>query len=107
MSHNSFDNEYALSAEQIANSIKYLGNAFKAACASHRDVQRKNGARTATYVLRNLKTHKAIVEKDTDLTLYYAQQDFAHIMNDIQRGPFVLISNEIKKANDLIDSLTV
>ena len=107
MSQNSFDNEYALSDEQIANSLKYLANAFKAACASYRDAQRKNGVRTATFVLRNLKTHKAIVEKNTDLTLYHAQQDFAHIMHDIQRGPFVLISNEIKKANDLIDSLTV
>lgn len=107
MSQNSFDNEYALTNEQIANSIKYLGNAFKAACASYRDAQRQKGVRTATYVLRNLKTHAPIVEKGTDLTLYYAQQDFAYIMSDIQCGPFVLISNEIKKANDLIDSLSV
>ena len=107
MSQNSFDSEFALTREQIANSVKYLSNAFKAACSAYREAQREKGVKTATYVLRNLKTHRPIIEKNTDLTLYYAQQDFAYMMDDIQRGPVVLTANEIKKCNDLIDSLSI
>lgn len=107
MSQGSLDNEFALTQEQIGKSIKYLNNAFKAACAAYREARREKGVRTATYVLRNLKTHRPVIDKGTDLTLYYAQQDFAYIMDDIMRGPEVLTANEIKKANDLIDSLSI
>lgn len=107
MSQNSLDNEFSLTPEQIVNSIKYLNSAFKAVSAIYRDTQREKNIRTATYVLRNLKTHDIIVDKDVDLTLYHAQQEFAYIMDSIMRGPTVLVANEIKKANDLIDSLSI
>ncbi len=104
---NSSVNDFTLTQEQIANSVKFLRSAFSAACNAYREAKREKGVKTANYVLRNLKTHEPILEKDVDLTLYYAQQDFAYIMDEIQRGPSVFTANEIKRCNDLIYSLSI
>jgi hypothetical protein len=94
--------EVALSAAQIAYSVKFLRSAFSVACNKYK--QSNKGA--VTYILRDLKTLKSVLPQDTNLTLYNAQIDFAHLLNDIERGPAILAAEEIKKAKELIDSLS-
>lgn len=92
----------SLTDAQIANNVRYLRKAFSTACYKYR--QKNSGA--VNYVRRSLSTHELLDDnKDADLTLYDAQQDFAYLIDEIQRGPRCLASLNVKRCNMLVDSI--
>lgn len=100
-------NEYSLTQDQLRKAVRGLRKAFRNAANVYWEGMKSSNTRFATFVMRNPKTFEAIYEKDVDYTLYHAQTEFSYIIDDLQRGPVCLASNEVKKANDLIESILV
>lgn len=98
-------NESTITEEQMQKAVRGLRTAFRNASNAYWDNMKKGNKRFATFVMRDSKTMKPLYEKDVDYTLYHAQIEFSYLIDEIQRGPLVLATNEIKKANDLINSL--
>jgi hypothetical protein len=98
-------NEFTITEAQLQKAIRGLRKAFRNASNTYWDGMKKTNKRFATFVMRDTKTMQPVYEKDVDYTLYHAQQEFSYIIDELQRGPLVLAPVEIKKANDLIESL--
>lgn len=93
----------SLSEKQIKNSVKYLKSAFRGACVAYRESH--PNAKVSTFVFRDKRTQQPQWAEDEDYTLYHAQIEFSYIIDDIERGPRCFAALEIKRCNDLIDSL--
>lgn len=104
---NELPEESGLTEKQIANMVNYLNAAFASACNAYRSSKRNSGKKAVNYVAREPRSYKPILSDDFDYTLYYAQIEFAYLIDEIQRGPVALASIEVKKCNDLINSLAV
>lgn len=103
MSKNTFkSSDDSMSDTQINSNVNYLNKAFSQACYKYR--QKKSGA--VNYIRRSLSDYQPLDEnKEYDLTLYDYQQDFAYLIDEIQRGPRCLASLNVKRCNVLVDSL--
>lgn len=95
------DEPTVLTKQQVANSVKYLRAAFNEAANKYRQTHRN----IVTHFLRNKKTLKRLIPDGADTTLYDAQIEFAYIINEIEMGARDYAVFEIKKANELIESL--
>ena len=92
----------SLTDAQINSNVNYLRKAFSSACYKYR----QKNSNAVNYIKRNRVTCEPLEETaELDLTLYDAQQDFAYIIDEIQRGPRCLASLNIKRCNMIIDSL--
>jgi hypothetical protein len=105
MSDNTVTNESSFTKEQVQKAVRGLRKAFRNASNAYWDHMKKNNKRFATFVMHDSKTNAAIYDEGVDYTLYHAQIDFAYIIDDLQRGPACLASQEVKKANDLIETI--
>jgi hypothetical protein len=94
------DPKSTMSEERVASALKYLGNAFNAACYAYRDSHPK----AASGFLRD-GSLKPIRSSDDDMTLYYTQIEYNYLVDEIKRGPIFAVPTLIKRGNDLVDSI--
>ena len=93
------DPKSTMSEERVASALKYLRNAFVAACYEYRDSHPK----ASTGFLRD-NSLAPIVSPNDDMTLYYIQIEYNYLVDAISRGPIFAVPTLIKKGNELVDS---